>query len=61
MVTVIERRDGAKTTNCGNCDSTLRYMPSEIFTEKRNYDYTGSYDVVRVITCPACKLNTVIK
>lgn len=60
MVDVIERRNGSKTTNCGNCDSVLKYMPSEVFTEERNHDYLGDYDIVRVIRCPNCGKTTAV-
>jgi len=61
MVDIIELRTGSRTTNCKNCDSQLRYMPSEVFTEKRNYDYLGDYDIVNVISCPACGKTTLVK
>ena len=60
MVEVLERHSGSKSTNCQNCDSVLRYMPSEVVTEKRNWDYLGDYDVVRVINCPACGKTTAV-
>lgn len=60
MVTVVERRDGSRMTNCNNCDSTLRYMPSDVIQEKRNHDYLGDYDLVDVITCPVCSKTTVV-
>lgn len=61
MVTVIEQRNGSRQTNCRNCDSTLRYMPSEVTSEKRNWDYLGDYDLVDVITCPHCGKTTAIR
>ncbi len=60
MVDVIERRTGSRSTNCQNCDSVLGYMPSEVFTEKRNWDYIGGCDVVSVINCPACSKTTAV-
>lgn len=61
MVDIIERRNGSKTVNCKNCDSTLRYMPSEVMVEEQNWDYLGGYDNVRVIPCPACGKTTTVK
>lgn len=60
MVEIIERNTGTKETQCKNCNSKLRYMPSEVFTEKRNWDYLGDYDNVRVIICPACGKTTAV-
>ena len=61
MVEILERRTGAKEVRCENCDSKLRYMPSEVFDEQRNFDYTGGFDIVSVITCPACGETTAVK
>jgi len=58
MVDIIERRTGSATVNCQHCDSLLRYMPSEVVTEQRNFDYLGDYDRVRVIPCPVCSETT---
>lgn len=60
MVTVVEQRDGSRITNCNNCDSTLRYKPSDVVQEERNHDYLGDYDLVDVITCPVCGKTTVV-
>jgi uncharacterized protein with PIN domain len=60
MVEVLERNVGSKETRCENCDSKLRYMPSEVFIEQRNHDYLGDYDNVRVIKCPACGQRTAV-
>ncbi len=38
---------------CRNCGATLQYTPQDVAT-KKDYDYTGSFDVVRYIKCPQC-------
>lgn len=39
---------------CGNCASVIEYTLSETREEKRNHDYLGDYDIVRVLNCPSC-------
>lgn len=61
MVEVLNVGSGSMECKCENCASTLRFKPSEVNTEKRNWDYLGDYDLVRVIRCPNCGETTKVK
>lgn len=54
MAIVLVQGQGAKKCTCGNCGSTLQYMPSERRSKKVNWDYLGDYDLINVISCPSC-------
>lgn len=56
MVTVVKTEPHpsvVKEVICRNCGATLQYVPKDV-QERKDYDYTGSYDIVNFITCPPC-------
>lgn len=42
-----------KRTSCYKCSSVIQYTLNEVQKDKQ-YDYTGSYDIVNYIQCPCC-------
>lgn len=42
-----------KRVICFNCGAEIGYLPIDV-QEKKDYDYTGDFDVVRGIKCPSC-------
>lgn len=60
MVQVVERNSGAKETICSNCNSRLKFMPSEAFDIEVNRDFLGDSDTKKAINCPVCRENTVV-
>lgn len=56
MVTVVSTVPHAsvvKEVVCGNCGSTLQYVPNDVKT-KTISDYLGDKDTIRYIECPVC-------
>jgi hypothetical protein len=39
---------------CRNCGVTLEFTPADTYT-RMDYDYGGSHDLNRYISCPKCK------
>lgn len=55
MATVVGKDPSfIKRVTCSNCASIVEYTMSETREEKRNHDYLGDYDIVRVLNCPSC-------
>lgn len=62
MVKVVGKSDEhVHRVTCRNCSSILEYTNRDVEYHKTNYDYTGSYDVVRGLFCPSCSKLVEIK
>lgn len=48
-----------KRKTCKHCSSILEYLPIDI-RKGKSYDYTGSYDIYKYITCPTCNEQVVV-
>lgn len=49
-----------KEVVCGHCGVTLQYVPKDV-KDYKSYDYTGDYDTVYYIECPACNAKVTVK
>jgi DNA-directed RNA polymerase subunit RPC12/RpoP len=63
MVTVVSTQPHhsvVKQVICGNCGSTLEYVPRDIKSRTVS-DYTGDRDTVYYIQCPECNDKVTVK
>lgn len=62
MATIVGRDPGAvRRATCFSCAAIVEYSLTETREEKRNHDYLGDYDIVRVINCPGCGYEIQVK
>ena len=38
---------------CRSCGSLLEYTPFDV-EQRKSYDYSGDYDIIKFIKCPTC-------
>lgn len=53
IIDVNPHKSVVKEKVCYNCGVTLEYVPADV-KEKKEYDYSGSGELVRYIECPSC-------
>ena len=61
MATVVGKDTAAlKRVTCYMCASIVEYAEAEVKVRK-DYDYTGYYDLTRYINCPCCSHDIKVK
>lgn len=53
VISSVPHKSVVKEVVCGNCGSTLEYVPADV-KSRVVHDYGGGSDTYHHITCPSC-------